>query len=85
MGDFSRLTWGEIDRQASDTGHKMHHNMDVEQICDEAQLRLIELVLEHDTIFRFRLGNKPRLWGFRTVANFEVLWFDPTHEIYPTD
>lgn len=79
------MTWAEIDRLSSDTGHKMHHNMEVDVIVEEAQYRLIELDKYPDVIFRFRLGNKPRLWGFRTLANFEVLWFDPEHEIYPTE
>lgn len=64
----------------------MHHDMPVEVICDEAQTRLLELDrLEADAIFRFRLGNKPRLWGFRHGANFDILWFDREHDVYPTD
>jgi len=63
----------------------MHHNMDVEQICDEAQYRLVELELYSYIIFRFRLGNIRRLWGFRQLAQFEILWYDPTHQVYPTD
>jgi hypothetical protein len=63
----------------------VHHDMPTDSVCDEAQLRLIELEKYADDIFRFRLGNKRRLWGFRIIANFEILWFDPNHEIYPTD
>lgn len=85
LDEFSKLTWGEVDSFSSETGHKMHHSMQVEQICEEAQYRLIELDQYHDTIFRFRLGGKQRLWGFRILSEFSVLWFDPTHEIYPVD
>lgn len=85
LSQWEKLTWGEIDRPSSDTGHKMHHNMDTAQICDEAQSRMMEIERYADVIFRFRLGNKRRLWGHRIVNNFEVLWFDPTHQIYPTD
>lgn len=81
--EWSRLTWGEIDGFSSDTGHKMHHNMDCGDICDEAIHRLIEIEKLDDTIFRFRLGNLQRLWGFRIVDEFQVLWYDPTHQIYP--
>ena len=63
----------------------MHHGMDVDVITREAQHRLMVLDKYFDTIFRFRLGNRRRLWGFRILANFDVLWFDPEHEIYPTD
>lgn len=82
---FSTLTWKEIDTHSSDTGHKMHHNMDTESICDEAQYRMVEIDRYEDVIFRFRLGNKRRLWGHRVVANFEILWYDPEHKIYPTE
>lgn len=85
LEQWSKLTWGEIDRFSSDSGHKMHHNMDTAVICDEAQYRLIEIEKFSDVIFRFRLGNRRRLWGQRIVDNFEIIWFDPTHQIYPTD
>lgn len=85
--EWERLTWAEIDALTTGTKdrHKMHHSMDVEAICDEAQLRLMELNNSDESIFRFRMGGKPRLWGFRRVAVFHVLWFDPTHQIYPVD
>lgn len=83
--EFARLTWGEIDVFSSDSGHKMHHNMNVEDICEEAQLRLMEIERYQDTIFRFRLGNLQRLWGFRILDEFIVIWYDPTHKIYPVD
>lgn len=35
--EWSNLTWAEVDGFASDTGHRMHHNMDYDAICDEAQ------------------------------------------------
>lgn len=63
----------------------MHHNMATEVICDEAQLRMMEIERHADVIFRFRLGNKRRLWGHRVVNHFEILWFDPTHGVYPID
>lgn len=86
--EWAKLTWAEIDSQttgANGKRHKMHHSMPVDAILDEAQLRLYELEKLEESIFRFRLGNLPRLWGFRRVADFHVLWFDPKHEIYPTD
>ena len=87
LNEWAKLKWSEID--SFTTGgrerHKMHHSMPVEIICDEAQLRLMGLDQSEETIFRFRLGNLPRPWGFRRAAVFHVLWHDPTHQIYPTD
>lgn len=83
--EFEQLTWAEIDYLSSGSGHKMHHNMATEEICDEAQMRLIDIERYEEVIFRFRLGGKPRLWGYRVVAEFQILWFDPTHQIYPVE
>lgn len=86
FSEWTKLTWAEIDQHTTDSGHKKHHGMPVEAICEEAQGRLLELDrLEADTIFRFRLGNKPRLWGFRHGAHFDLLWYDREHDVYPTD
>ena len=80
---WEKLTWGEIDKLSSGSTHKLHHNMDTGLICEEALSRLHEIERYSDVIFRFRLGNMRRLWGYRIVDCFEVLWFDPTHQIYP--
>ena len=83
--EWSNLTWAEIDGFASDSGHKMHHNMGCDDICEEAQDRMTEIERFFDVLFRFRAGNLERVWGYRIVNTFHVLWYDPTHRIYPTD
>ena len=83
LDEFQTLTWGEIDAFTSDTWHKMHHDTNIEDICKEAQIRLIDIEKMGDVIFRFRLGNQPRLWGFRVLNEFSILWYDPTHKVYP--
>lgn len=85
LKDWEKLKWQEIDIFSTRNGHKMHHSMDVDEICEDAQLRLMELGHSGESIFRFRMGGKPRLWGFRIVADFQILWFDPEHKIYPVD
>jgi hypothetical protein len=83
--EFERLLWREIERFTTGNGHLMHHSMAVEQICAESQGRLVEIDRVEDEIYRFRLGNRRRLWGYRIVNSFEILWYDPEHNIYPTD
>jgi hypothetical protein len=85
LTNWQQLKWSEIEKATTDSGHKMHHSMPTDVICEEAVSRLSYLQIDGDSIYRFRLGNKPRLWGLRNVAEFEILWFDPEHEIYPTD
>ncbi|MEQ3704583.1 hypothetical protein [Pseudophaeobacter sp.] len=81
--EWSNLTWAEIDGFGSDSGHKMHHNMGCDDICEEAQDRMIETDRFYEVLFRFRAGNLERVWGHRKVNVFHVLWYDPTHQIYP--
>jgi hypothetical protein len=86
LNEFAQLTWKEIDTFNTPIGHKAHHAQSVDSICGEAQTRIADLCIDHDgDIFRFRLGNMRRLWGFREVNVFAVLWYDPTHQIYPTE
>lgn len=80
--EFGRLLWREIEAMTTDTGHRSHHPMDVEIIHNDAISRLYEIEQYQDSIYRFRLGNRRRLWGFRTVNVFEILWYDPEHNIY---
>jgi hypothetical protein len=85
LNQFELLLWREIERLTTGTGHQMHHSMPLEAIHEEAQDRLIEIDKVNDDIYRFRLGNLRRLWGFRIVNVFEILWYDPKHKIYPTE
>ncbi len=87
MRDLARLTWGEIDRQNSGSGHKMHHSHEIGDLIDEAQRRWQQLELdEFDSVFRFRLGGqKRRAWGFIVQAHFHLVWWDRDHSLYPTE
>ena len=82
---FERLTWAEVQKQISGEGHLMHHEHELPTVCEEAQARWIELGLEEfDTLFRFRLGNTRRFWGFRIGGHFFGVWWEREHNIYPT-
>jgi hypothetical protein len=86
--EFEKLTWAEIESHAygnEGKRHRSNHSMDTDKVCEEAQYRLIELDRDPEVLFRFRLGNLPRLWGQRVVNKFEIIWYDPTHQIYPVD
>ncbi|MGL5092456.1 MAG: hypothetical protein ACRC8B_16250 [Aeromonas sobria] len=84
--DFAKLTWKEIDSHSSDTGHKKHHDHGVGDLIEEAQQRWRDLDLEQfETVFRFRLGNTERVWGFIVQAHFHIVWWDREHSIYPTE
>lgn len=83
--DFSRLTWQEIDSFSSESGHKMHHGHELDDLHEEAQERwLLELELDQfsDDIFRFRLGGTRRAWGYILQSHFFLVWYERKHMIY---
>lgn len=65
---------------------KKHVSYKVTQITKETQKRLIDIEMDDQvSIFRFRMANLERLYGFIVGSTFITVWFDPTHEIYPMD
>lgn len=85
MNEFTQMTWGYIDTFGSGSGHKMHHNQPLDAISAEAQARWMQLDLEQfDSLFRFRLGNTRRVWGFILQAHFFMVWYERHHQIAPT-
>lgn len=87
MIQMSGLYWHEIHSQTTggkDRHHK-HHSQELESICEEAQARWKEIEREEDELFRFRIAGKQRIWGYREGHVFNVVWWDPEHQIYPVD
>ena len=88
MINYSNMTWSEINKQTHDDGKSKHHFLrDVRKFSKEAQERVENLKLTEDTdrIFSFALTNKLRIIGLRDREFFHVLWYDPEHEIYPSE
>ncbi|EGR2744416.1 TPA: hypothetical protein JG812_003956 [Vibrio parahaemolyticus] len=84
MNSLQGSDWSEIQKMTSDTGHLMHHEHDISDLCDAAVERWIELELDQfDTPFRFRLGNKKRAWGIELQGHFYMIWYEREHKIYP--
>lgn len=76
MSSFESMTWGEVM-----TGKK-HHLVDVSRISPKAQKRLDEIgQVDTDQLFSFRLSGKERIYGIRVSDIFEILWWDPNHEV----
>lgn len=83
MDAFASLSWGEIDRQTSESGHKMHHGHEIGDLAGEAQDRWREIGLEEfDSVFRFRVGATKRVWGHIVQAHFHMVWWERAHKIY---
>jgi hypothetical protein len=80
LGDFETMTWREI-------GRARHcHFIEVERVCSAAQRRLSE-IQQDDTemLYQLGMGSVGRLWGIRFAHEYRILWWDPNHEVYPTE
>lgn len=83
LRNLQGLSWEEIERQSSDTGHRLHHQHELADITPEASSRWCEIGLEEfDTLFRFRMGNKKRAWGVVIRGHFFMVWWERYHKIY---
>ena len=76
--------WSEILAMTAG-GHKRNHDQDLDTIIPEARERWKSIGRVEETLFRFRTSGKGRIWGYRTGAHFNVVWWDPEHLIYPTE
>jgi hypothetical protein len=85
--EIAGSTWREIENMTTG-GHKMHHGQELKRVTRKAKRDAERKKLGEtfgDEIFRFRLGSKRRLWGFRKERTFHVVWWDPEHKVYPTE
>lgn len=84
MNSLEGLDWSELQAMTSDSMHLMHHDHDIDDLCNEAVERWLELELDQfDCPFRFRLGNTKRVWGIELHGHFYLVWYERDHNIYP--
>jgi hypothetical protein len=77
LAAFESMTFGEIEG-------KKHHQIPVEQLGGAAQSRLHQLGLDdYDALLSLRITRAERVWGVKTVAGVDLLWWDPDHTVYP--
>ena len=85
---MGELTWRQVKALKTNSKratHGLHHSQGVESICPDAQTRLGELHLDLSEVFRLRHGNLVRIWVYMQGATFNVLWFDRSHKVCPSD
>ena len=83
MIQFSNMTWNEIKKQTHDEGKSKHHSISYDSLSKDARQRfdVKQLSDYEDAIFSFAFNNLTRVIGIRKGENFEVLWYDPRHEV----
>jgi hypothetical protein len=81
LSNFESMTWKEILLD----GKKQHHTVAIKNFSKTARDRLIELNLDDlDELTSLRLSATERVWGVITQGIMELLWWDPHHEVYPS-
>jgi hypothetical protein len=88
--DIGNQSWREIRAQTTSNNRRTfpkHHAQSTDDVCKDAKDRLAAIGLNEitDALFRFRLGGKRRLWGFIADGVFHAVWWDPEHQVYPTE
>lgn len=79
LANFETMTWEEIIRGGS-------HPIKVSDLCSNAQKRLREIKQDDiEELFSLRLEGKPRIWGIRNQGILKILWWDPNHEVCPSE
>jgi len=77
LSAFERMTFGEIEGKRS-------HLIPVERLGKEARDRLVELGIdEHDELLSLRVTKAERVWGVKAPNGVYLLWWDPSHGVYP--
>lgn len=75
-------TWGQI------VGDQRHnHFIDVDRLAKSAQDRLREIWTEDlpDQLVSLQMSRVTRIWGIRQGSYLQVLWWDPSHTVYPVE
>lgn len=82
LSSFESMTWNEI----LVGGQKQNHSVRIDKLVPTAAQRLIDLNLDDcEKLVSLHLSGKQRIYGIRHGATLLLLWWDPEHQIYPTE
>ena len=76
--------WGTIENERYGQKNKTkHHHIPVGRLQDEVQERWKEINLLYPEVFTFRVSGKKRIFGYRIINKYFIVWWDPPHKIIP--
>lgn len=80
LKSFETMTWAQID------GPSGSHFISFDSLCKAAQDRLKHLQRQDiEQMFSLRLTGPKRIYGVREGATLEIIWWDPDHQICPSE
>ena len=81
LSNYESRTWLEILVDSK----KQNHTVPINELSKLARERLTEMKLDDlDELTSLRLSGTERIWGKVNQGVMELLWWDPNHEVYPT-
>ncbi len=79
LHNFESMNWAEVEGAEN-------HFISCEFICKDAQNRLKDLnKSDLEEIFSLRISGKQRIFGVRIGFALHLLWWDPKHEVCPSN
>ncbi len=82
LAQTARRKWGEIITQSG--GH--HHLIETADLVRPARDDLLEAIHGGtDEVMSLRLTGQKRIFGYMEVSVMHILWWDPEHEICPSE
>lgn len=82
LSQFETMTWREMLMDAK----KRYHNVPIANLSSAAQARLEQLgQADIDQILSLRISAKERVWGIQHSAVVNLLWWDPEHQVCPSE
>jgi hypothetical protein len=79
LQDFENKKWSEIEG-------RQNHTIKLDALSNEARNRLIEIDQDDvEEVFSLRVTARERVVGIRSGAILRLLWWDPNHEVCPSE
>lgn len=80
LQEYEGLTWQQVRER-----NENNHPWDFMSLPPELRKRLQELKLDYlQELYQIALARKPRIWGYKEISIFYLIWYDPHHEGYKT-
>ena len=81
LKSYESMKWQDIDSKKSCGAIELR---DVDAKSRAARTRLVAIgYSQFETLYKLRVDTKSRIWGIRDRHVFQLLWWDPDHQVYP--
>ncbi len=82
LSNFESMTWNDILVK----NKRNNHSVEIDKLSSTAQTRLTEIQLDDiDELVSLRLSAKERIWGILEQGVLIILWWDPNHQVCPSN